>query len=40
MEQNCIPANIVEMENNDNDVFLSERRKLMAQKIKAYYYSL
>lgn len=40
MEQNCIPANIIEMEHIDYDSFLNERRKLMAQKIKAYYYSL
>lgn len=40
MEQNCIPANIIEMEHIDYDSFLNERRKLMAKKIKAYYYSL
>lgn len=40
IEQNCIPANIIEMEHTDYDSFLNERRRLMAQKIKSYYYSL
>lgn len=40
MEQNCIPADIIEMEYTNYDSFLNERRKLMAQKIKAYYHSL
>jgi len=40
IEQNCIPANIIEMEHTDYDSFLNERRRLMAQKIKSYYYNL
>lgn len=38
--QNCIPEDIQEMETSDYDAFLNERRKLMAHKIKVYYYSL
>jgi hypothetical protein len=37
---NCIPENIVEMDMTDYEVFLKERRRLMAMKIKNYYYSL
>jgi hypothetical protein len=40
LKQNCIPAGFEEMELNDYDNFLIERRKLMASKIKDYYYSL
>lgn len=40
LRENCIPEDIVEMEKSDYDAFLNERRKLMAQKIKVYYYSL
>lgn len=40
MEQNCIPECIFAMAHDNYDEFLSERRKLMAQKIKEYYYSL
>lgn len=40
LKQNCIPENISDMEYTDYDTFLVERRKLMAQKIKKYYYSL
>lgn len=38
--ENCIPLNITEMDVSQYEVFLSERRKLMAKKIKDYYYSL
>jgi hypothetical protein len=38
--ENCIPQNISEMTFDDYDNFLFLRRKLMAQKIKEYYYSL
>ena len=31
---------ILHMEHTDYEDFLAERRKLMAQKIKKYYYSL
>lgn len=37
---NCIPLSVVNMDFHSYEVFLVERRKLMAQKIKAYYYSL
>lgn len=37
---NCIPANIVMMNYNHYEDFLLERRKLMADKIRKYYYSL
>lgn len=40
MAQNCIPANITEMDYSHYDEFLSTRRRLMAQKIRDYYYSL
>jgi hypothetical protein len=39
-EENCIPDNITDMTFNDYDTFLHERRKLMANAIKNYYYSL
>jgi len=37
---NCIPENIAEMDAGHYEDFLKERRKLMAKKIKDYYYSL
>lgn len=37
---NCIPENIVNLDVMDYEDFLLERRKLMAKKIKDYYYSL
>ena len=40
LEQNCIPASITDMDCSNYEDFLVIRRKLMAQKIKAYYYSL
>ncbi len=40
LEANCVPASIMEMEVNDYNDFLMERRKLMAQQIKRYYRSL
>lgn len=40
LKANCIPKNFDEMDINDYDEFLKERRKLMANKIKKYYYSL
>ena len=40
LEQNCIPTNITEMDYSNYDDFLLQRRKLMAQKIKAYYTNL
>ena len=40
LEENCIPKNIHEMNFGNYEHFLSERRKLMAQKIKEYYENL
>lgn len=40
LQQNCIPETILQMEHTDYEEFLVERRKLMAKKIKRYYYSL
>lgn len=37
---NCIPFSIVDMNYENYEEFLSERRKMMAEKIKNYYYSL
>lgn len=37
---NCIPEEIFDMDYNDYDTFLKLRRKLMAQKIRAYYETL
>lgn len=37
LQQNCIPECISQMEHTDYEQFLSERRKLMAQKIRTYY---
>lgn len=40
LELNCIPEEIIDMTIDDYETFLSLRRKLIAQKIKEYYYSL
>lgn len=40
LKQNCIPQSVFTMTIEDYQEFLGERRKLMAQKIKEYYYSL
>jgi hypothetical protein len=40
MRQNCIPMWFEHMTLEDFPKFLEERRKLMAQKIKGYYFSL
>ena len=40
LKENCIPQSIFTMTIEDYDEFLVERRKLMAEKIKNYYYSL
>ena len=40
MEENCIPSNIVNMDYSNYPEFLIARRKMMAAKIKSYYYSL
>lgn len=40
LNANDIPLSIIEMESKDYPKFLEERRKLMALRIKNYYYSL
>jgi len=40
LDTNCIPHSIINMTEADYDEFLLKRRKLMASKIKKYYYSL
>jgi hypothetical protein len=40
LAQNCIPAGFEEMSIDDYDRFLEERRKLMAEKIRNYYFTL
>lgn len=37
---NCIPENVRYMDESNYAEFLEQRRKMMAQKIKEYYYSL
>lgn len=40
LHQNCVPDGFENMDINDYQTFLEQRRKLMAQKIKDYYFSL
>jgi len=40
LAENSIPENIFDMTVDNYDTFLIERRKLMSNKIKEYYYSL
>jgi hypothetical protein len=40
LEAHCIPLDIFEMNVDHFDDFLIERRSLIAEKIKSYYYSL
>ncbi len=40
LSANCIPEDIMNMDISDYSSFLEKRRSLMAQKIKAYYFSL
>lgn len=40
LEINCIPATILNMQACDYDKFLHDRRKMMAEKIRKYYYSI
>ena len=40
LQINCIPENIYTMQAGDYEIFLQERRKMMAEKIKNYYYSI
>jgi hypothetical protein len=37
---NCLPASAVNMSTADFPDFLRQRRKLMAEKIRAYYFGL
>lgn len=40
LRMNCIPESIFDMDITDYEEFLKQRRALMAEKIRAYYYSL
>ena len=40
LETNCVPIEAIDMDFNSYEQFLDMRRKLMAAKIKKYYYSL
>ena len=40
LKVNCIPYTIFNMQASDYETFLQERRKMMAKKIKNYYYSI
>lgn len=40
LKANCVPESIFTMSISQYDQFLKERRKLMAQKMRAYYFSL
>ncbi|MDR2232441.1 MAG: DUF262 domain-containing protein [Tannerella sp.] len=40
LKQNCVPPEIIDMKIDEYQHFLSLRRKLMAEKIRHYYYSL
>jgi hypothetical protein len=40
LKANCVPLNIVNLTETDYPRFLKERRILMANKMKEYYFSL
>lgn len=40
LKQNCVPKEIMEMSIDDYQDFLNQRRKLMANKMKGYYFGL
>lgn len=40
LKMNCVPSEILNMDIEDYDYFLSLRRRLMAEKIRDYYFSL
>lgn len=40
LKMNCIPEKIFSMQASDYDEFLLKRRKMMAEKIKKFYYSI
>lgn len=40
LDENCIPREIINMDVADYHSFLEARRKLMAQKVKAYFNAL
>jgi hypothetical protein len=40
LQANCVPASIFTMTLDHYDEFLKERRKLMAEKMREYYFGL
>jgi hypothetical protein len=40
LRMNCVPSEIMNMDKLDYQEFLMMRRKLMAEKIKRYYFAL
>ena len=40
LKDNCIPADILDMDYNNYRDFLETRRAMMTKLIKSYYYSL
>jgi hypothetical protein len=40
LEANCVPVETIDMDFTSYEDFLDKRRKMMAAKIKKYYYSL
>lgn len=40
LKTNCIPERIFSMQARDYNEFLLERRKMMAEKIREFYYSI
>lgn len=40
LQDNCIPASILNMEYGDYETFLEQRRSMMTDMIKTYYYKL
>jgi len=40
LKMNCVPSEILKMDIGDYDDFMVQRRKLMAEKIRNYYFSL
>ncbi len=40
LKMNCVPTEIMQMNIDDYSEFLTLRRKLMATKIKEYYFAL
>ncbi len=40
MEANCVPADMFDMDAGDYEHFLTERRQLIARKVRAYFEGL